>query len=283
MDLVATRLRNDVHHQAGGFGLTESTGRRERDFLRVADISNVGRRLSAAWRVADVQAIHPHPALVRAPAMNRKLRRHRACGRVVDVGEHARDHRHHRSVIALVGDRPDDVVIDRHLAPCALHVDDRRRAGHGDGLRQRADFHLGVHRGGERSRQLDAFTPIRAEPAERERHGVGSWPEILDTVLAGAVGDGAADLFNQRRAGGLDGHAGQDGSRRVFHDARDHGLRKRGTWKEDEQRNNGNLQDQAHVSVTSRLDRSPPARGYSANVNSVSTGACWVNAAGPKR
>ena len=38
-----------------------------------------------------------------------------------------------------------------------------RRAGHRDGLLERADLHVGVHRRGEPRRQLDAFPPDRAE------------------------------------------------------------------------------------------------------------------------
>ena len=161
--LVAAGLRDDVHDETGRLGLAESAGRGERNLLRVADVGHVRWRLAAAGRVAHIQAIHPHAALVGPSPMNRELRRHRACGGIVDVGEDAWHHRHHRSVVALTGDRSDDVVVDRRLAPGALHVDDGGGAGDGDGLLQPAHAHVGVHRRGERPGQLDAFASATAE------------------------------------------------------------------------------------------------------------------------
>ena len=90
----------------------------------------------------------------------------------------------------------------------------------------RADPQLGVDRRGERSGQLDAFAPDGAEAGERERHRVGAGPQLLDPVLAGAVGDHRADLLDQRRARRFDRHAGQHRARRVADDAGDRGLRR---------------------------------------------------------
>ena len=62
-----------------------------------------------------------------------------------------------------------------------------------------------------------------AKPGERERHGVDAGPQLGQPVLAAIVGDGRADLLDERRAGGLDGDAGQHGARGVADDAGDGG------------------------------------------------------------
>ncbi len=209
MHLIAAGFRDDVHDEARRLGLTESAGRGERDFLRVADVGHVRWRLAAAGRVAHIQAIHPHAALVGSSPMNGELRRHRTCGGIVDVGEDAWHHRHHRSVVALTGDGSDDVVINRRLAPGALHVDDGGGAGDGDSLLQPAHAHVGVHRRSEGPGQLDALTPERAETRECEGDAVGSRAQIFDAVLAGAVGDGGTDLFYECGTGRFDRHARQ--------------------------------------------------------------------------
>ena len=51
---------------------------RERDFLRVADVGDVHRRLIAAGRVADVEPVDRQAAFVVAAAVDGKLRRGRA-------------------------------------------------------------------------------------------------------------------------------------------------------------------------------------------------------------
>ena len=72
----------------------------------------------------------------------------------------------------------------------------------------------------ERPAQFDAIALDSAETGQGERHGVGAGQEFGDAILAAAIGDGRADFFDQRRARGLDGDAGQDGAGRVLHDAR---------------------------------------------------------------
>ena len=62
-----------------------------------------------------------------------------------------------------------------------------------------ADLQVGVDRGDEFGRQLDAFALDGAEPGQRERDRVGAGPQVDDPVLPGAVGDGGSDLFDQRR------------------------------------------------------------------------------------
>ena len=62
------------------------------------------------------------------------------------------------------GNRRDDVVVEHRLTAHALHVDDRRFAGDRDRLLERADPEIGVHRGGERAGELDAFAPDGLKP-----------------------------------------------------------------------------------------------------------------------
>ena len=62
-----------------------------------------------------------------------------------------------------------------------------------------ADLHVGVDRGDEVARQLDAFALDGVEAGQRERHRVGAGPQVDDAVLAAAVGDGGAHLLDQRR------------------------------------------------------------------------------------
>ena len=50
-------------------------------------------------------------------------------------------------------------------------------------------------------------------------HVVGAGPQLDDPVCAGAVGDDGARLFDEGRAGGLDGDARQEGPRCVPYDA----------------------------------------------------------------
>ena len=89
---------------------------------------------------------------------------------------------------------------------------------------KRADLQVRVDRRGERSGQLDALALDGAEAGQRERDRIGAGPQVDDAVLAAAVGDGGADLFNQHVARGLDGDAGQHGAGRVLDDAGDGGL-----------------------------------------------------------
>src|SRR6185369_12546150 len=55
---VAARLRHDVHRRAADLGLTEATGGRKADLLRVRDIGQISRHAAAAERGADAETIH---------------------------------------------------------------------------------------------------------------------------------------------------------------------------------------------------------------------------------
>ena len=195
---IAARLGHDVHDEAGRLGFAQSARRRERHFLRVAHVGDVGGRLIAARRVADVQAVDRQPAFVRAPAVNRELVDERSGRHVVGVGDHARHQQHHRVVVADGRNRSNRVRVQRGLAPRALHVDDRALAGDGDRFSERADFQVRVDGGRERAGQLDAFTSRGAEALEDEGDGVAPGPQVFDAVLAVAVGHCGTGLFDQR-------------------------------------------------------------------------------------
>ena len=131
-----------------------------------------------------------------------------------------RRHQHEQGVVAARGrDGLDHLVGQHRLALGALQVHHRRLAGDRDGLFERADAQVGVHADRRRARQLHALTRDRAEPGQHEPHRVDARAQVLDAVLPGAVADGRPHLFNQRRAGRLDRHAGQHRARRVSNDA----------------------------------------------------------------
>jgi hypothetical protein len=76
----------------------------------------------------------------------------------------------------------DDVVGHRLLPRRILNVHDGRFAGDGHGLFHRPDPHVRVHRGRERSGQLDALALDDAEAAQSERYRVGAGAQVDDSV-----------------------------------------------------------------------------------------------------
>ena len=214
---VAAGLRDDVHHQSGGFRFAEAARSRERDLLRVADVNGVARGLIAARRVADVETVNGHAPFVVPAAMDRELRGGRAGCHVVRVGDDAGHDDDDGVVTANRRDGLEHVVAHHRLAPSTLDVHDRALAGDGHRLRQAADLQFPVDRRGERPRQLDPFALGGAETLERECDRISAGPQVFDAVLSRAVGDRRSHFFNQRRTGGLDGHTREHRSRRVLH------------------------------------------------------------------
>src|SRR5205823_14226543 len=98
-----------------------------------------------------------------------------------------------------------------------------------------SDLQLVVELRYERTRQLDAFTFVRIEALQRERDRIGSRPQILDSILAGAVRRRGAIFLNQRIARGLHRDARQHRAGRVLDRSRDDCLSKRGRWHENRQ------------------------------------------------
>jgi hypothetical protein len=102
-----------------------------------------------------------------------------------------------------------------------LHVHQRRLAGHGYGLLDRAYCHLRVNGHGRVGLHVHALPSDRAKARQRKRHGVHPGPKLDDRVTALAVGYGASHLFDEHRARRLNGHTRKHGPGRVAHDASD--------------------------------------------------------------
>ena len=140
--------------------------------------------------------------------------------------------------------RVEDVARHHRLGRDALHVDDWRGAGDGDGFLDGAHRHLRADRRGEARGQLDAFADHRPEPWQGERDLVGAGAKRRDLIAALLVGDGRARAFDQRGTAGLDRHARHDGAGRVGDLARYATLRPRG----------GREQQQAADMATREID-----------------------------
>ncbi len=146
--------------------------------------------------------------------------------------------------------RADHVVVEDHLPPHVLDVDDGRLPGHGDGLGERADAQVGVDRRGEGPFKGDTLPLDGGESRQCERDHVLAGPQIDDAVLAVAVGRRGPHLFDQRRAGRFDRHSRQNGPRGVLDDAGDRRLRPgdRRKGQDGEQHDSGHFQ-RAHTSI----------------------------------
>ncbi len=201
-----------------------------------ADVGDIRGRLIPARRVADVDPVDQEPAFVVTPAVDGKLRGGGARHDVVQVGVDARHDSDHRPVAPSRRDRLEYVVLQRHLAAGTLHVHHRGRAGHRDGLGNGSDLQLGVDLRRERTRQLDAFTFEGIEALQRERDRIGSRPQILDSILAGAVRRRGANFFNQRTARRLHRDPRQHRAGRVLDRSRDDCLSRDDGWNRDDQR-----------------------------------------------
>ena len=90
-----------------------------------------------------------------------------------------------RRVAAGVGSAAMMSLLDHRLPLGALHVDDRRLAGDGDRFLERADRISALTVAMNDPVSSMPFALDRAEAGQRERHGVGAGPQVLDPVLAG--------------------------------------------------------------------------------------------------
>ena len=223
--VVAALLRDDVDGEAGGFRLAKAARGGHRDFGGVANVGDVIRRLVAAGRVADVEAVHRQARFDAAAAVDREDREHRAGVDVVVVGLHAGNGGEQVAVAADAGKIANRLVVDRDFALRRLHVHHGRFAGDGDRFLHAADPEFAVDRDDRRSGHGDVLTLERDEARQGERERVIAGPQIDDTVTTRTVGDRRTDLLDQRRARSLDRHSGQDAPRTVPDDARQGRLR----------------------------------------------------------
>ena len=192
------------------------------------------------FEVGRTTAVHGESAAAgrRAPGVAAHV--HRA---VVD----ARNHRGQERRIAVHRRVVDQFCREDAFAVGALHVDDRRSAGDGDGFLNRADAQFGVHGGDECAAQLNAFALDRAEPGEPERHGVDAGPEVLDAVLARLIRGDGPDFLNQRRARSFDADAREQRSRCVAGDAGNRRLRVHKRGDEDEPKGGARRRQSLHM------------------------------------
>ena len=226
---VAPLLGDHVHAHAARFHLG-GVRRVVVDVLRNRRILRQGRGRPVECRVRHVEAVDVHLGVVLVGAVDgQPVVGHAAQAAGVDgygrrrptLDVHGRDEQRQRVVAARGREHLEDLAVDRLGLLNALDVDGRAGLRDDDRLLERPDRHLGVDVGGEPAAQPEALADERAEARQRERHGVVARLERDDQVLAVAVGDGGADLFDQGRAARLDGDAGEHAARGVRHRAAD--------------------------------------------------------------
>jgi hypothetical protein len=224
-NVVAAFLRDDVHAHAAGRGLGAHRARLKRHLLRHA-VVEVRQRAAVRTHRVQFHSVNLRDGLkpVRAVRSDPDLLDSRRAANVLsardDAGERGADVPHHPSARQHVEEVPiDDLLLHR-----ALHVDERRLAGDGNGLLERSDLHVAVDGGDRVGLQRDAIALEGAEALERKRDGIDAGTQIDDLELTLAVADNRSGPLDQRRAGGLDGHAREHGSTVVLDDAGDGAL-----------------------------------------------------------
>ena len=221
-------LRNDAERRAADFGFAEAARGGRHHFLCVRDVGDIGRHAAAAKSRARIQAVHLHAALVVAPAgasEHRHLRRDLNVRRAAAGGDDAGNQQRRGGPRTRGRDGRHQLIADRGLTSDALRVDDGRLAADRDGFRDAAHLQVGVDRRVETAGQLDVLAPDRAEPGQRERHRILARQQVDDAVLPRAVSDSRARLFDEHRARGFHGDAGQHGAGGVLDHAADRRLR----------------------------------------------------------
>jgi hypothetical protein len=211
-EAVAAFLRDHVDPHPAARDVCAGAARLEAHF-RVCRVAEVGLHLAAVHQAVHRHAVHLHGRV----GLPRPVRRHvdllhllvAADVRVAlaDAGHQCGEPR----VVARRRHGVEQFPVQDGGPLRALHVDDRRVAGDGDGFLQGADAQVGVHRRREVGRQLELFVAQHVEAGEGERDGINAGPQIDDRVASLRVAD--------RRAGPLDEHV----ARRFHSDARQHG------------------------------------------------------------
>ena len=224
-DLVAAVLRDHVQPEAAGGHLGVVAGGGHRHLLAQRLVVVVHDQAVAHLRVDD-HAVDLHGGVARGGPVHRHadLLHHLRPADVRPGQAHALREVADRLRVARRRQRVDGVACDDLGPRRALHVDDRRFAGDGDRLFERADRELAVDRDVGRRLDLDPLLHEGREAGQRHGDGVDARPQIDDVVPAGAVGDRDARPLDQRRAGGFHGDARQDAARVVGDLARQRAL-----------------------------------------------------------
>ena len=141
------------------------------------------------------------------------------------VGFHAHRERAHLRVGPAGRNRIHQIALYDGRVLRALDVDDGRVAADRDRFFECPDLQFGIDGRREVGRQVNAVAHQRRKAGKGERHFVEAGPQIDDRVSPLLVADGDADALDERGAGRLHGHAGQNAAARIRDDARDGTLR----------------------------------------------------------
>ena len=206
---VPAFLGNQVDEQASARDLGARRRRLHGDFLRHRVVVV---RLRLAVRVGRVHrhAVDRHGVVGRGRPVHIEplLRGNARATNILRDDLHAHRERAFRGIGPRRRQRIEHLTPQVHGFLRALHVDDRRRARHGDGLLQRANTHLDVHGRVEVGRKLDAVTLQLRKSLQGEHHLVRPRPEIDDRVAALFVSDHAASPFDEDVARRFNRHSG---------------------------------------------------------------------------
>jgi hypothetical protein len=224
---VAAFFRHDVDARTCERELRLHRAVVDADFLRGARVGHVVREFTRRQHVAETDAVVLETRVRRTAAVNRE-RRVLQIVRAADVlqaaasglrGLDAWNQHDFVDVAASGGNRFDHFLREHALFLRALHVDHRSFAADCDRLGNVSEAQVCVHRRYERAFEHEAFALERIETGEREGHRVGARPQVFDLVLAGRIGHGHANFFNERRTGGFDSDGWQHRARRILHRA----------------------------------------------------------------
>ena len=214
-NVVPAGTRHEVHHRPADVRLAQAAGDGHRDLVDVDRIQDVGRHAAAVERRRDRHAVDRHAPFVDRAAARREEGHRRRRGERAVVDGQAWDGIQQGADGAVPRNGRDHVGAEHRLALRGLDVDDRCLTGDRDRLRERADTHVDWNRQRGGAAELDALTLDDVEAGQRERQRVRAGIQTGNAVLARAVGDGRAHLFDEGGAGRLDGHARQHAARLV--------------------------------------------------------------------
>ena len=224
-EAVAALFGNHVQPHAAARDVG-ADGRRLIRHLLVHRVVEVALHLAVALEAVHRHAVDHHGVVGGALTVHRHVGLH-GRARTADVGQTQIDADNNltdalnRAARWNVIER---VAVERLDVRGALHVDGGRRARHRNGFRDRPDPHLGVHRCGELTGQVDVFALDRLKARQRESDEVHARAQVDDSVLTLAVGHRRSGSLDQHIAAGLNGHTRQHGARRIFDDAGDRAL-----------------------------------------------------------